>query len=1584
MSAITVAVNLVGNNYTAGAFGALSNEMAILGSRSNMLAKYLAGLGTATKIAAGAALAGAAAFALFKAPLQAGFSGAQELELELLKLRQALQVNTDAAPVLTQAINDLGIKTVYSSTDAAEAFTLLVKSGFNASQVMYGAGAAAEEYRQHAYNATEATHGLGFEALALGQALGISANDGANLAATALHQWNTQIMQSKDPTKAASDVINNLAGAYLNVTTSGADMLRFLEQAGPTAASMGIEFKDLMTTADIMGQHFGQLDIAGTRLRYFLQTLVKPTAAQSKEMASLGLWTINTTKSYRDFEAQLIKNNVVSKDQIKLWDGSITGLKKMFEAAQSVGMIGLDVTFGDWAAKSGFLNEKIYDSHGKVKSLKDIIDQLRGSLKNLTPEERNAALSNLFNVRGGDIGRMVAVINDFDTAYAKVNKRIGDTSVVKMAAERLHTLKGAWEAFTDTVKSSLSVAFLNLLPPITQLITHLNDLIGTFLRLPPKVQTALGVFLIVGAALSGLVMVVGGAIAVIGLLGPAFAALGLTGGPLIAVLGGVAAGLIAIPAVAAGVWLAFQQGGSVTDRLRSAWDALKEHLGPLLGVLSGIAGAFLIFGGRMDLVWGVVAKGYGALGGLLRVLGGILPFLRGLAEGAMLVLQNLGPLAGMILPKLASLFGALAGPIRTVWTFLMGLDGVWMTFFANIGGWSGILSAIGGLFASLGSSISGALSALAAFLAPAAAVVGIALLIAAAVAGVVMTFQHWWETSTQFRAILTDLWKRIQDLGTLLMGQFREAWKGIQDAMKQLQPTLAQVGQLWETLKPALMVIGGIIIVVLVAAIGVLIAALRGIISAIGPLVSGLAQAFAGVAQVVMGVVQVIVGIFQFFVGLVKGLFTGDWTTLQAGLRMLWTGIQNILGGLVNTVVGLFRGLIGGVIGLIGGFVGGIIDWFKHLWETLVGHSIVPDLINSIIHWFLSLPGKIISAIIGFVLNIVGQFAQLSVKVLATINYLVNLALSLFKSWGDRGLATIVNMVNNICNAALTMEKKVLDTISKMVSTLLSWLGKMGSDAWHTFTTMAGNVANTVGGMKDSVLARVGQMKDNILGKAGQIKDALLKPFNDAKNAIGGIIKGFYYGMKGGFDRSADGINGLLKGFTSAISGIAGKIGLKLNLSFPNVPHLPGFARGVRGFRGGLAMVGEEGPEFALLGGRKPALLGQHGPEVRNLPRDTSILPYRQTLDLLNGKLAIPGFAGGIGDVLGGIGGAIGNIGSIIGKKLGDAMDWFNKSGSWLVQTALKAIGFNPAGVGGGVMADLTKGAVSKLVDAAAKIITSAKDKFFASSAGGMGFGGTAAGLLPGFPTVNQLALRDVNAYADCVPASLTSGAAYLLHRMLDASLIKAAVYGAGYRGGQSSDRYMGYFKSHLGVNIGKQYGSQSQLIGDIERGIASGHPVAATIPSNWNANSGSGLHQVMFAGYDRGKGLLTAMNPWRGFFQTASAGWWAPRLRLGSVYPLGRAYGDGGLIDEPVMGYGLRSGKPYSIGERGSELVIPLSQLLAQGGLGGNGAESSSGHGRQTITNNIYLDSKLVGQSVLELTGHDLRRIGANRMGRS
>ena len=83
----------------------------------------------------------------------------------------------------------------------------------------------------------------------------------------------------------------------------------------------------------------------------------------------------------------------------------------------------------------------------------------------------------------------------------------------------------------------------------------------------------------------------------------------------------------------------------------------------------------------------------------------------------------------------------------------------------------------------------------------------------------------------------------------------------------------------------------------------------------------------------------------------------------------------------------------------------------------------------------------------------------------------------------------------------------------------------------------------------------------------------------------------------------------------------------------------------------------------------------------------------------------------------------------------------------------------------------------------------------------------------------------------------------------------------------------------------------------------------------------------------------------------------------LAAVWGHGHGYASGGVISEPVTGFGHRSGQLYHIGERGPELISPLTGPNAVGGLGG-----SRGH-----TINVYPSAGMDERALAAMVSREL-----------
>lgn len=222
----------------------------------------------------------------------------------------------------------------------------------------------------------------------------------------------------------------------------------------------------------------------------------------------------------------------------------------------------------------------------------------------------------------------------------------------------------------------------------------------------------------------------------------------------------------------------------------------------------------------------------------------------------------------------------------------------------------------------------------------------------------------------EFKSSFEALWGAIKQLGATFVDVGAAIWnalpKGLQDwlysAGKAIKEVVVAIGE-WFASVPWL------------KGIGIAIEGLGGIVvGIIGGVIMGAIQAalnlIESVVQIVTGAIQIISGILSGFANLILGIFTGDFSKCKDSVELIWEGIKNV-----------FKGAVDAVIGTVWGFIKGVIDFFKHMWDVLVGHSIVPDTINAIIEWFAYLPVRVFELLAEFVQGVINFFADLAVKI---------------------------------------------------------------------------------------------------------------------------------------------------------------------------------------------------------------------------------------------------------------------------------------------------------------------------------------------------------------------------------------------------------------------------------------------------------------------------------------------------------------------------------------------------------------------------------------------------------------------------
>ncbi len=305
----------------------------------------------------------------------------------------------------------------------------------------------------------------------------------------------------------------------------------------------------------------------------------------------------------------------------------------------------------------------------------------------------------------------------------------------------------------------------------------------------------------------------------------------------------------------------------------------------------------------------------------------------------------------------------------------------------------------------------------------------------------------------------------LGEVGGYLKSVFMPLWGELTDLWKNdLQPAFSQLWDALKQMEPLFLGVAAAIGAIASVAVGLLVGALKGTVDAIESVISGIAQVFTGIVQFVTGLVQVISNILGFFVD----LFTGNFSKLGADLHGIWQGIVNMFTGLGHAILGILRATFGAIFSALGGFISGFIGFFKHLFDVLVGHSIIPDLVTGIISWIASLPGKVLGFIAHMVGGILGFLGGLPGKALGFIAQLVSGAATAFN-----------NMLKNI-----------------------PVIGGLVSRVENMFGGMAHSVGNFFGGMFSQSSQLMQRMKEITQLRALETKDAHLKAVEQQSKAV--------------------------------------------------------------------------------------------------------------------------------------------------------------------------------------------------------------------------------------------------------------------------------------------------------------------------------------------------------------------------------------------------------------------------------------------------------------------------------------------------
>lgn len=406
-------------------------------------------------------LSGMAAGAMAGLPVQAaGFAGLgygvfdavknySDFTAQLSQIKAVTGLDAEAMDAVKEKALELGADTQFSSTEAAQGMTELLKAGVSVKDVLGDASQAA------------------LDLAAAGQ---LSLPEAAEIMSTAMNAFHM------DDATHAADI---LVGAA-NASATGVQELKYsLSAVSAVAAGVGMSFGDTNTALAVFANNGLKGSDAGTSLKTMLMNLSPQTKQATEEMQRLGLLTDEGTSKFFDQEGHLRSLS----DIAGLLQDHLSGL------TDEEKMNALSTMFGSDAIRGGMIMLRegakgVKDMNAAMKDItahetaKVAMDNLRGSLLRLKSAWENLTIKLLDHGVGDGLRGFTDEFGKLTSHFSGlIDDGLQVTDVIKIVGEGIKDLKDKFLAF-DGIGSVLAGGALAVgLKKIYDLAMKVKDVI---------------------------------------------------------------------------------------------------------------------------------------------------------------------------------------------------------------------------------------------------------------------------------------------------------------------------------------------------------------------------------------------------------------------------------------------------------------------------------------------------------------------------------------------------------------------------------------------------------------------------------------------------------------------------------------------------------------------------------------------------------------------------------------------------------------------------------------------------------------------------------------------------------------------------------------------------------------------------------------------------------------------------------------------------------------------------------------------------------------------------------------------------
>jgi len=411
------------------AAGDLEKKTKNVETAQNASAKSASGAVTAFTGLASELIATAAAYVsintvigAYKSAILSSLKASAEFEQSLANTKAILQPTEEEFRALAYSAKELGRTTVFTASQAGDAYTELGKLGFDASQIL----------------------AAGNDVLTLAAAANLEMADAATAAATIVRQFGLEAGQT-------GEVVDTMAKAFSISALDADNFTEAMQYVGPAARAAKLSVAETSAALGVLADNGIKGSMAGTSLRRIIMELSNENSKASKIIAEINP---NAQTLAEKFEA-LKKAGIDNASAAKLFrvEASSAALV-LADSAPKIADYGDQLRYAEGGAK------------GFAKGVADIqLDTLQGDLK--LAESQLEGVQIAFGEAFGDFARK---------SVQQVTEKLGELS--QWAEENPEKLR-EWGRTAKNVFDGAIVAAKGLLKVVDATNSALTYLAGT-------------------------------------------------------------------------------------------------------------------------------------------------------------------------------------------------------------------------------------------------------------------------------------------------------------------------------------------------------------------------------------------------------------------------------------------------------------------------------------------------------------------------------------------------------------------------------------------------------------------------------------------------------------------------------------------------------------------------------------------------------------------------------------------------------------------------------------------------------------------------------------------------------------------------------------------------------------------------------------------------------------------------------------------------------------------------------------------------------------------------------------------------